>query len=431
MGTYKRRHLSKKNRIDEIKKASEREIRLQEALKNHKRVRRIPFEIIIEEFYINGTSDHQGIVPFTSHYHVYFKNLSRRRYMMRRTRFKELLLFLYKNKCYRLLQEQRYINVVFNMAWYTNHFESDYRTWKRKSHNSDKQILSLLEHCFEKYEVPKFLYSTWFTSDKKQISWFIELTNGGSIRSLKLPIQLTKKGAHFFRTAPDDYNVFMALRWAQSLSYGADEVFADYIANTFLSRNHFENEFFWDKVIQFMSKQTMLDLQKTGELLDYLYHCIDEDDSYVIKGRTITSLMRASDQWHIEINRTSKQGKDLIWEASSISPLTVVEGKEEKRVTYRLSELRSTKELRIEGRRMNHCVVSYASSCYRKRTSIFTLRKESVLNYEEILATIEVNISNRMIVQSKARFNKPISNKAKEIMGKWAVAEGLSISKWL
>lgn len=431
MGKHKNRSLSKTERIKTNQEALEKELKIREALTKRKKVKQVPFQDFINELYQNGSSELSDTITFSSIYYVHFDSLSKKKQVRKRKHFRDLVLFLYKNKCFRLLQETGYLLIVFNIAVWFDHSSKDYKSWKRKSHNADRQLLSLIKHCFEQYEVPKFLYRVWGKSNTQHINWFIELTKGKAVRELTLPIQLTKKGAHYFRTAPDDYNVYMAIRWAQSLSYGADKVLADYLANSFLSRISFDQELFWEKVIQFMAKQTMFSPQKLGELLDYLGHQIDEDENYTIKGRTINSLIRASDAWHIEINRVSNSYKELIWNACSINSYTVTEGKEEHEVTYRLYELRSTKELSVEGKKMNHCVVTYAASCNSRSTAIFTLRKKDVYNVEQTLATIEVNITHKMIVQAKARFNKPISNKANEILKKWATKQGLGMSRWL
>lgn len=431
MGKYKNKNLSKTERVKTNQEALEKELKIQEALKKSKKAKKVPFQEFIKELYQDGTSGLSNTITFSSMYYFHFNALSKKKFVRKRKHFRDLVLFLYKNKCFRLLQETGYLLIVFNIAVWFDYSKNDYKSWKRKSHNADRQLLSLIRHCFERYEVPKFLYHVWEKSNDTHINWFIELTNGKPVKELNMPVQLTKKGAHYFRTAPDGYNVNMAIRWAQSLSYGTDKVIADYLANSFLSRNSFEKEQFWEKVMQFVAKQTMLDPQKLGEVLDYLDDRIDEDETYTIKGRTINSLIRASDAWHVHINRVSNSFRDLVWKASCIAPLTIIEGKEEKEVMYKLYELRSTKELSVEGKKMNHCVATYARSCHQGNTSIFTLRKRGVFDLEQILATIEVNIPHKMIVQAKARFNKPISNKANEILKKWAVSEGLGMSKWL
>ena len=110
----------------------------------------------------------------------------------------------------------------------------------------------------------------------------------------------------------------------------------------------------------------------------------------------------------------------------------LLEKKEEKELKkYRLFELCSSKELIVEGRKMNHCVASYARSCCVKVTSIFSLRRISLSKGHEILATIELDNKSQTIVQAKARFNKPITAATKKIMKDWAAQHDLKIGKWL
>jgi hypothetical protein len=50
---------------------------------------------------------------------------------------------------------------------------------------------------------------------------------------------------------------------------------------------------------------------------------------------------------------------------------------------------------------------------------------------QEVLATIEVNISLKRIVQAKGKLNKPISNEVRKCMETWAKKRELSIGTYL
>ncbi|WP_353777225.1 PcfJ domain-containing protein [Winogradskyella sp. 3972H.M.0a.05] len=427
-----RKHISKAERARRAAQKQEREITIQNALKKHNSEKKMLFPKLVESIY-EGNSANGNANTIAYKLNNYFSLLSPKKHPRRRRVFKDILLHLYEQRCAKLLRDNTYINVLFKVAWFSNSFENEISSWKRRSHNTDKQMLSIIKHCFVKYEVPYFMYKAWLVNHRAHISWFIDLTQGRSVRNLtNMPIKMTKKGAHHFLNAPKHYSVEMALRRAQSLSYNADDVIADRIASSHLSRNNFQHEGFWDSVICFFSKQAMLDFSKMNEIIDYLSYRISENLDYSIKGRTIISLTRQSDEWHREqANIRTTFISVLTWDPYLPYSYFRIEESKGIKKTFTLFELCSSGELINEGRKMNHCVASYARSCHSGRSRIFTLRSKEVPGSEEIMATIEVHLASKTIVQAKAKYNKPISKKAIFIIKKWALQHDLNISKWL
>ena len=70
-----------------------------------------------------------------------------------------------------------------------------------------------------------------------------------------------------------------------------------------------------------------------------------------------------------------------------------------------------------------------SSSC--RKSAIFSLRKYSGGLLLDVMATIEVNVSLRKIVQAKAKMNKPISGEARKHLETWAMNEGMEMSHYL
>jgi hypothetical protein len=428
-----RKHISKSRRLKEKLEIKAKEEALQKSLKNHSKAKKVLFPTMVETIY-EGKERTQYEQNTLAHIlENLFSSLSKKRQAKRRKAFKEILIHLYKQRCAKLLRNEELLYAIYQIAWFSSSNQRAITDWKRKSHNPEKQLKDIAKHCFVKYEVPAFMYEAWLDTNRKYMSWFIELARGNSVKSLsKVPIKLTKKSAHYFLQAPASYTIEMALRRAQALSFGTDELVAERIAHSSLSRNNFEHEDFWETVIQFFMNQTMLDFNKMNEILDYLANCIRNNAEYSIKGRTITSLTRQSDEWHVtEAIHNASMVELFTWKPSLNSSLIIRAKQEKETKKYRLFELCSSKELIAEGKKMNHCVASYARSCCVKVTSIFSLRCSSFLKGQETLATIEVDLRSQTIVQAKARFNKPISGSAKKIMNDWAVQHDLKIGKWL
>jgi len=427
------KHTPKQRRKAERLRNQEAEKAIQNALKQHNKAKKVLFPKMIELLYENSPSKMYEEHSLAYKIELLFNALRNKNDAKRRLVFKNLLLSLYKQRCSKLLRDRNYLDAIFHISRYYHAFEKDIATWKRNSHNAERQLKDIIKHCFIKYPVPDFMYHVWLRHDRTYMTWFIDLARGISVKNLmRIPVTLTKKGAHHFLQAPKNYNIEMALRSAQAMAFGADNVTADRIAHSQLARNDFHKEAFWETVIRFFANQAMLDFNKMNEILDYLEDCITNNDAYSIKGRTIISLTRQSDEWHAaQAVYEATQEQLLVWNPSLSSSMNFVEGKNEKRKKYRLYELCSSKALLAEGKKMGHCVATYAHSCYTNRTRIFTLRAISFSKGEETLATIEISPKTYTIVQAKARFNKTISNKAKEIMNDWAVQHNLKVSRWL
>ncbi|MCH2194164.1 PcfJ domain-containing protein [Kordia sp.] len=428
-----RKHISKSRRLKEKLAAKAREAALQESLQKHNKAKKVLFPAMVEKIYEGKEISNYEYNSLASILQNHFNAISKKKHPSRRKAFKDILLHLYKKRCTKLLRNEEFLRTIYLIAWFSPAYVRDIIEWKRNSHNAEKQLKSILKHCFVTYQVPDFMYEAWTDHNSKHIAWFIDLGSGKSVKSLsKMPVRLTKKGAHQFLQAPAEYTIEMALRRAQALAFGTDELLAGRIACTALSRNNFQHEAFWETVIQFFMKQTMLDFNKMEEIIDYLSDRIRNNPEYSIKGRTIASLTRQSDAWHVEQAVNNAFQVEMFTWKPTLNSSYLFEKKEAKELKkYRLFELCSSKELIVEGRKMNHCVASYARSCCVKVTGIFSLRCISFSKGHEILATIELDIKSQTIVQAKARFNKPIAPIAKKIMNDWAVQHDLKIGKWL
>ena len=91
---------------------------------------------------------------------------------------------------------------------------------------------------------------------------------------------------------------------------------------------------------------------------------------------------------------------------------------------WRIRELLSSQELIAEGRRMHHCVSSYAASCHAGRCSIWSVDVETEDGAEALL-TIEVGHDAKDIRQVRGLRNRVATEKEKEIIRRWALQEKL------
>ncbi|MGB3849021.1 MAG: PcfJ domain-containing protein [Tunicatimonas sp.] len=426
------KHLSRQKRLAYIQHQNERELAFAKTLAERKPAHK-SWKQRIEAFYHHAVPEEQLVTTIDRELHQLFSAMAAKK-LAQRICFRALLLHLDQQKCQKLLQDPDYLTGLFALSSHVPTIRQPVKTWRRTSHNTEKQFVSLINHCFVRYAVPPFFYRVWLDAKKTtQQRWFIDLAQGKSIRQVgKLPVAMTKKMGHFFTQAAATLTVEEALRWAQAKGMGGSDQLAQAIAGSRLSRNEFKEERLWETVIRFLVQQPEEHAPRVGEVIDYIAHAFEQNATFSMKGRTWTALWRQTEAWHEELNRERKLGGRYTWEASGIAERVVTKGSGNKVKTYRLMELCSSKALATEGRKMRHCVSSYAHVCYKQRSAIFSLRVRDQLTAEEsTLATIEVDLRQRRVVQAKARFNAPISAPACQMMEEWAKEEKLTLSPWL
>jgi len=167
-----------------------------------------------------------------------------------------------------------------------------------------------------------------------------------------------------------------------------------------------------------------VDHDQLTQLIDFVREMKNENRDYILKGRTLQSLLRQSDEWH---ERSAVIRGTRFWTSSGMYDYKV----EKKRELVAIEELTGSKLLVDEGRTMKHCVATYVHQCVAGKTAIFSLRKYSFGILTERMATIEVNLPLRRVVQAKAKMNKKLSDEARKHLDEWANKNQLSVNPYL
>jgi PcfJ-like protein len=318
--------------------------------------------------------------------------------------------------------------------------------WRPASHNRRRQFSSLVRHLTAKYDVPAFMEEAWFRSDRRADryrQWFVEIGAGRSVRTLDMPIPMTKAMAHHFLQAPDDFPIEGAIRWGQVHAMGGGRRLTSAILGTRLG-NSFANDEFWSSVIRFFIANPMLDRQHVGPIVDYLAAQKYERREVMVgpgrvemqeppqpgltmRGRTAATLLAQVERWHRELGRAN-DAERLYFRCSGHKGLLHKAGKEGAN-EWRIRELLSGAELIAEGRAMQHCVASYARSCATGRCSIWAMEVTTRMGREK-RQTIEVSAEG-MIVQCRGKQNRLPTSAEFDIMKQWARNAGLTISPYV
>ncbi len=366
---------------------------------------------------------------------------------LKRSRFSRILraTLLHLESRSKLLQSCEYIKGICALVDWCCSWRRLIEDWRPQSHNPGRQFASLLRHLLADFDVPVFMDAAWLSDNKLQQAWFVHIAGGRNIRSAAgLPVPLTKKMAHHFLRAPVTYGIEEALRWGQVHALGGDKRLADALRDTRLVR-HFEHNEFWLSVLRFFIAHPFLDLMHVNPIVDFIqYQRFEQREVFVARGVTETqpppqpnfsmrgrspeALLRQVEGWHRRLGRESS-GASLQWQRSPMREYSRSEGSSEKgnRRIWTIRELLSARELINEGRRMQHCVASYARSCYAGRSSIWTLEMCDDIGTHKLL-TIEVANVGRRIVQARGKRNRMPSAKELSILRYWAAREDIRLA---
>lgn len=246
--------------------------------------------------------------------------------------------------------------------------------------------------------------------------------------------------ARHFMLAPDDLSVEQALRWAQVRGLGGKAKLARTVVDSWL-RVPTTDEPFCEALIQFLIRNWPISLDETRQVIRFIHDQRFQaaemtwglgagteplQPDFVVRGLTLRSLRRRMAHWReevIDMHPTLVVQSDRIWPATDIGSFCYDDGE----VLWTVEELLSDKALKVEGGIMRHCVATYIHACYRRCTSIWSLKAHTGERSRRVL-TIQVSPTTRTISQAKGRKNIAPDERSWFILDQWARREGLTIS---
>lgn len=303
--------------------------------------------------------------------------------------------------------------------------------WKSPSYNEERQIISLVHWVLCVYEVPKFLFniflpyfthhSYWDYPSHRDMffNWFLAIARGKSFRKLTKDI-FTKKEAHAFLTGKHEkigHNIWHAKVSTRNFKDKSMEHLL--IRRFFEMRTNFTRPY-WSKVIDFYKKfEENLNYEILGETLDFLFFRPGDLD---LKGRTLASLIRLSNEWHLEQSRIRGVKHLVRWEPLPIEDW-IYEDKEGTTTT--IKQLNSNIQLVKEGNKQHNCVSAYAIRCQRGDIGIFSMKSGPTGNR----ITIEVTNTGQ-IIQAKLPWNRIPKGVDEDLIYKWAFDNVLTVIRF-
>lgn len=340
----------------------------------------------------------------------------------------------------------RGVDALANLARFRYAHIRTAKDWTGTSSSWRPAISSMAHHLVGNYDVPRFLASSWHTTDAtgdNKRRWFIAHSQGTSIRSLDLPISLTRKMEHIFLGSPDHLPIEHALRRAELLALGATPEIIEAVLSTRLATD-FRNGDFWRTFWLFLiANADDIDDTQIGPLIDYLQEVRHNlitvetltgtttlnppNPTFSMKGRTVASMVRLMQEWHKNLGSGSG---GYTWKPSPFAPMLLEEpprNESEKPRRWQMTELTNSAQLRIEGAALHHCVATYSYRCYSGASRIWSLRLWKGDKVRHVL-TVEVDLSKRAIIQARGFANRTASGTSRRLMQAWANRERLQVS---
>jgi hypothetical protein len=298
-----------------------------------------------------------------------------------------------------------------------------------------------------KHSAPRFLAAAWYANDgalgDAKRRWFVTHTAGVSFRSLDVPIALTRKMESVFLRSSDHLEIEYAMRRAELLGLECAPEIADAVLATRRATD-LTNGRFWRSVWLFLIAHVHeIEAGQIGPITDFLQAVrhervvVDTGDGIVmreppqpdfsLKGRTARSLVRLMEDWHRSLGLVSG---GLSWAPSRFRPMTLEipqDAPSMPPVTWEVTELTTGAQLQAEGAALHHCVASYAHWCWRGTTRIWSVRRRGPLVSRPV-ATVEVDVRRRLIVQARGFRNQRVSGRALYVLQTWANREGLRLA---
>jgi hypothetical protein len=338
------------------------------------------------------------------------------------------------------------VEALVNLARFAPVHVRPVTSWTGSEASWPGVVSSLARHVIGPYAVPRFLASAWYAEGpyaEAQRRWFVAHAQGASFRSLDLPIAMTRRMEHRFLASPDHLDVARALRRAELIALGAGPALVTAVLATRVGAD-LGNGAFWRTAWRFLiAHSSSLDLAQVGPIVDFLQAIRHErttvetidgpllreppQPTFSLRGRSLASVIRLMDEWHRGLGLRSD---GYSWPGSRQRPLFVEEPAAEPARSSRwweVVELTTSEQLRVEGAALQHCVASYAGSCWGGASRIWSMRVRGERTVRSLL-TIQVDPRRNAIVQARGFRNRPAGGKALEVLRAWAERERLRLS---
>jgi hypothetical protein len=323
------------------------------------------------------------------------------------------------------------------------------RDWVARSFNERLQHREFIKKFIYPYSMPEILL--WASRQKESIlekpspddcyiirlskKWICDIVSGESFYKRNKD-RFTRAEAHWFLNASLSYDsldsVIERMYYAKCRAIGMNHKLSVIISSVFVRK--FGNQYIKHPLVigflDLISRTTnyQFDSGIVSDISDFILNKVHEylgDSKFSLSGRTIISLVALANEWHRDLQR-EKEARDAarhqIRHADRWSGLGIENfNYQQDDFIWTISEIKTFQALVNEGRKMKNCVASYDYKCATGQCSIFSVSRWYEINkITDNIATLEVNRSDRTLVQAKGKCNSKVTDKVMNIVTRWA-----------
>jgi hypothetical protein len=279
---------------------------------------------------------------------------------------------------------------------------------------------------------------------------FFWLAMGGSLRKLPDHPPYSKRMAKEFLALPNNHGNTEADTYVHCffLSLGASTNLAYTLQRFFRRPAEPANLADWkqtmDPIVQKLREGQYNWTDGEGDqLLGYLHHAVRDLFGFAVNAVSIEQLEREAHAYYarIDARREEAEHRQAEREAAregvsfphrwpalpGVKPWEEVIDKYGPLRKWKIVELTNRNQLEEEGRSMRHCVGTYVEACRRRRSSIWSIRELRQSGQWYSVATIEINVHNRRVVQFFGRHNSTPVKELHRRLERWVRREGLAL----
>lgn len=298
---------------------------------------------------------------------------------------------------------------------------------EREAHSiSGNTTLSILDNLFQAYSLPVMLayqFLDW-GREKSLIekNWLKHLLKGGGFRELPhSPFYISKNLAA----------ILMDIMPPLHMSFKETLVLAALI-NKGLSIDNGKmivKESIFSQDIHFFLEIAVPLFEKLEiksqfiNFWDFLVKSPVEIRSEInIKTINLQRLSEMMALWHLELQKIRKESANQTLPSAEIDTL---EFSQENEKTYRIRQLLTSADVRIQGRLQKNCVASYLPSLQGNKHFIFSL---DVFANQKWSPLLTIELQNNKIVQVQGKYNSEPTEQLESLINQWAELNDLIIN---
>jgi hypothetical protein len=177
---------------------------------------------------------------------------------------------------------------------------------KLKTRDPARLRLAAARHLYARFPVGAHLEAIWIsdegldaTEQRLRRRWYVTAARGDSLYKAGASEWLSRKEVHAFVNAPSGLDFEQAFWFAIARGWAPDAA-AFRIARSKIAPTPRSQIGFWRDAARLFATQAA-GADEIDDLTDYLAVRIGADAAYSLKGRTLASLRRASDEWHRDV----------------------------------------------------------------------------------------------------------------------------------